>query len=51
MALAAGAHEGADESVIQKLPSQLALQQVVNRARKIEGSAAADLPPERMSLV
>lgn len=51
MALASGVQEGVDEAVLQQMPTQRALQQVVHRVRKVEGASKADLPPDRLVLV
>ncbi|KAH7708937.1 hypothetical protein AAVH_23813 [Aphelenchoides avenae] len=50
MALASGVQEGVDEAVLQQMPTQRALQQVVHRVRKVEGASKADLPPDRLVL-
>lgn len=51
MALAADAQEGLEDAVLQAMPSQRALQQVVNRVRKITGAKEADLEPSLFRLV
>lgn len=51
MSLAAGAHEGLADEAIQSFASQRALQQAVNRVRKIKGAADADKAPDELVLV
>lgn len=51
MALASGAQEGLPDHVLQSFPSQNALQQVVQRARKIRGATSVDLKPDELQLV